>query len=82
MVRMSPRRIKLGRGVGRSSFNERCCSMSLDILPAIPTAARRRAGFHARRDRISQVIVSVAVALVTTVAVMLTTAVGLALGLN
>jgi hypothetical protein len=56
--------------------------MSLDILPAIPTAARRRAAFHAGRDRISQVFVSVAVVLVTAVAVMLTTAAGLALGLN
>jgi hypothetical protein len=56
--------------------------MSLDILPALPTPARRRVGSHAGRDRLSHVLVSVAVALATTVAVMLVTAVGLTLGLN
>ncbi|MGE0035616.1 MAG: hypothetical protein AB7S93_08280 [Xanthobacteraceae bacterium] len=55
--------------------------MSLDILPAIPME-RRRTRSYAGRDRLSRVLVSVAVALAITVAVMLVTAVGLTLGLN
>ena len=55
--------------------------MSLDIRPAIPMPLRRRQ-FHSGLDRLTHILVNVAVSLGVTVAVTLATAVGLTLGLN
>jgi len=56
--------------------------MSLDLRLAIPVPVRRRVGSHGGRSRVARMLVSAGVALMTTMAVMLVSAVGLTLGLN
>ncbi len=56
--------------------------MSPDIRPAIPLRARDRVGAYAVQSRLPGPLVSAAIAVATTAAVMLVSAIGLTLGLN
>jgi hypothetical protein len=56
--------------------------MSLNSRLAIPAPVRRRVGANGGPSRVARMLLSAGVALATTMAVMLVSAVGLALGLN
>jgi hypothetical protein len=56
--------------------------MSLDIWPAMPMPARRRAGFRAGHNRFTQWALTAAVTLTALVAVVTVGAVALMLGLT